>query len=119
VALWNAEDVTASRRAGLGELLEQRQHRQVLRIRQEEAAQPAKTGLDVLRRLRHVEPLRDRETAVAHADGAVPALVGQLEIVDDWREQFADRRQASRSAVDLAATARVRPVEPETLAQDA
>src|SRR6185295_18419735 len=101
-----------------GELLEHGQHREILGIGEKEAAEAAHAGPHAQRRLDLVEVRGHRAAAVTLAHGAVPALLGQLEIAHHRREPPAELLEAAQAGVDAAAAARVGAVEAEAVAQD-
>ena len=119
VAFRNPEDVTLSGRSAVGELLDERQHRQILGICEEESSKRADRRTDVRRYLSIGHPRRYRHCREPPRDCTVPPIFGELEIANLTGEHLRHHSEAARPGVNSTLPARVRPVEAKPIAKDA
>ncbi len=119
VAFRNPEGVTLSGRSAVGELLDERKHRQVLGIREEESAKRADRRTDVRGTFRSAIQAATDSGREPPRDCTVPPIFGELEIANLFAEHLRHHSEAAGPGVNSTLPARVRSVEAKPIAKNA
>ena len=113
------EDTPVTRRPRFGELLDQRQERQVLGIGEKEPPEAAHGRLERRGHALLLEPLFNGGPGQPRGDGAVPALFRELEVLNVRLQQRLDRRPEARTQLNAPPAADVGSVEAEAVTKNA